>query len=60
MKRFYRPDEVADILGVSTKTVYRLIKEDRLKAVKIRSILRIPERELDKLTRLKKSTIYKK
>jgi len=57
MKRFYRPDEVADILGVSTKTVYRLIKEDRLKAVKIRSILRIHQRELDKLTRLKKSTI---
>jgi excisionase family DNA binding protein len=33
-KRFYRPDEVARLLALSRRTVYRMIKDGRLPAVK--------------------------
>lgn len=34
MKRFYRPDEVAEILQINRRTVYRLLKIGRLTGVK--------------------------
>ena len=55
MKEFYRPDEAAALLDVSKKTIYRLIKEEKLKAVRIRSVLRISRQELERLTRTRKS-----
>ncbi len=33
-KRFFRPDEVAAILALSRRTVYRMIRDGRLAGVK--------------------------
>ena len=33
-KRFFRPDEVAAILDLSRRTVYRMIRDGRLNGVK--------------------------
>ncbi len=33
-KKFFRPDEVAQLLAFSRRTVYRMIKDGRLQAVK--------------------------
>ena len=33
-KRFFRPDEVAAILALSRRTVYRMIRDGRLPGVK--------------------------
>lgn len=33
-KRFFRPDEVAQLLALSRRTVYRMIRDGRLQAVK--------------------------
>jgi excisionase family DNA binding protein len=33
-KRFFRPDEVARLLVLSRRTIYRMIKDGRLQAVK--------------------------
>ncbi len=33
-KRFFRPDEVAGILALSRRTVYRMIKDGRLAGVR--------------------------
>jgi excisionase family DNA binding protein len=56
VKEFYRPDEAAAVLNVSKKTIYRLIKDEKLKAVRIRSILRISRIEIDRISRHKKSS----
>ncbi len=36
-KRFFRPDEVADLLCLSRRTVYRMIKDGRLPGVRFGS-----------------------
>ncbi len=36
-KRFFRPDEVAALLSLSRRTVYRMIKDGRLKGVRLGS-----------------------
>ena len=33
-KRFFRPDEVASILDLSRRTIYRMIRDGRLNGVK--------------------------
>ncbi len=33
-KRFWRPDEVAQVLALSRRTVYRMIRDGRLQGVK--------------------------
>lgn len=33
-KRFFRPDEVAALLALSRRTIYRMIKDGRLPGVK--------------------------
>jgi excisionase family DNA binding protein len=38
--------EVAEMLGVSRNTVYSWIKEGRIKALKFKRIIRIPEKEI--------------
>jgi len=40
-KRYLRIDEVAQYLGISRRTVYRLIEEGALAAVKIRGCSRV-------------------
>jgi excisionase family DNA binding protein len=35
MKRFYRPDEVAVLLPVDKRTIYRWVSEGKLSGVKI-------------------------
>ena len=45
-KRYLRIDEVAQYLGVSRRTVYRLIEEGTLTAVKIRGCSRVRWEEL--------------
>ena len=35
LRQFYRPDEVAQLLLLSRRTIYRLIHDGRLKAVRL-------------------------
>lgn len=42
------PDEAAEICRVSTKTVYRWIKSDDLKAIRLGRIIRITVHELNR------------
>ena len=49
MEDFYTPQEVADKLKVDVRTVYRWIRENRLKAAKVVTLWRIPESELKRL-----------
>lgn len=39
---FYRVDEVAEMLDVSVRTVYRKVAEKEIPSVPIRGIIRIP------------------
>ena len=49
-KRFFRPDEVAAILALSRRTVYRMIRDGRLPGVKWGcGPWRIPRESLDGL-----------
>ncbi len=47
-KRFYRPDEVAGLLALSRRTIYRKIRDGSLKAIKWgdKGPWRIPREEL--------------
>lgn len=49
MEEFYTPQEIAERLKVDIRTVYRWIREDRMKAAKIGRFWRIPESELNRL-----------
>lgn len=44
--RVYTLDEVADIIGVTTRTLYTYIKEGKLKAVKVGRAWRITDKAL--------------
>ncbi len=46
MEKLLTPDQVAELLAISRKTVYRIIKAGKLEAIKVNSILRIPEENL--------------
>lgn len=48
-KRFYRPDEVAVILGVSTRSVQRWAASGVLPSARIGNLLRIPRDQLEAL-----------
>jgi len=50
-KQYYRPDEVATILGYSIKTVYRWIRREVVPSSKILGTYRISKAELNKLLR---------
>jgi excisionase family DNA binding protein len=45
--RYLTPQEVADLLRVSSMTVYRLIKSGEMPAIRVGKAFRIPEDELD-------------
>ena len=46
--RLLTPNEVADLLRVSTMTVYRLIKSEDLRAARIGKSFRISEDDVDR------------
>ena len=46
MEKLLTTDQVAEYLAVSRKTVYRIINAGKLNAIKVESILRIPEESL--------------
>jgi len=47
VKRYYRPDEVAEILRISLKTVYRRIEDGSLPAIQVGAVYRIPVDAVD-------------
>ncbi len=47
MKKYYRPDEVAEMLGVSTRTIYRWIDKKELSAIKIGGTVRVKFLDLE-------------
>lgn len=48
MEDYYTPEEVANKLKIDITTVYRWVKEGRLKAIRVGRLLRIPESELQR------------
>lgn len=48
-KEFLRPDEVAALLQLSMRTVYRRLREGRLSRVKVGGVWRIPSASLKPL-----------
>ena len=55
-KTYFRVDEIAKHFSISCRTVYRMIEDEELPAVKIRGSLRIHRNDLSKYERwLKKN-----
>ena len=48
-KLFYTVDEVAEILGVHSNMVRKLIREDKLKAERVGRLIRIKKETLENL-----------
>lgn len=46
---FYTPHEVAEILRISYKTVYKLLKSGKLESIKIGAHYRVPASAIEKL-----------
>jgi len=51
-KEMYKIKEVARILDISERTVYRLMELQKIRAVKVGGQWRIPRAEIEKYTRL--------
>ena len=49
MEEYFSPQEVSQKLKLNIRTVYKWIKEGRLKAVKLGDLWRIPESEIKRL-----------
>lgn len=49
MENFYTPQEIAVKLKINKRTVYRWIREEKLKAYKVGNLWRVPESEIDRL-----------
>lgn len=49
-EKYYTPEEVAELLKVTRRSVYTWIKEDKIAAVKVGTAWRIPESALDRIT----------
>jgi excisionase family DNA binding protein len=47
-KKMYKVDEVAKMLDVNFRTVYRLMKAGKIRAVKVGGQWRIPKSEIEK------------
>ena len=57
MPKTYTVNEVADILGYSTNSIYTFLKEKRIKGVRVgKGRFRIPEEELSRILHLSKKT----
>ena len=46
LKRYLRIDEVADYFAVSDRTIYRLVDDGDLQAIRIRSCRRVSQEEI--------------
>lgn len=56
-KRFLRPDEVAQVLALSRRTIYRMIRDHRLDAIKpAGGAWRVPRQAVEGL--LSGGTVY--
>ena len=55
-KLFYRVDEVAELLDVSVRTVYRKVAEGVIPSVALRGTVRIPVKEFNEQFRVGAST----
>jgi len=53
-KRLLRPEEVAELLQVSRRTVVRWLKEGRLKGVRVGRLWRVREEDLEMFLRLER------
>lgn len=49
--RFYTIDEVAELLGLSSQTIRKLVKEGRIKAIQLGHAYRIPVESIQYLKR---------
>lgn len=49
--RFFSVDEVAEILGLSSQTIRKLVKEGRIKAIRLGHAYRIPMESIQYLKR---------
>lgn len=49
MENYYTPQEVAQKLKLNVRTLYKWIREGKLKAVKIGDVWRISENDLNRL-----------
>ncbi len=56
-KAFYRPGEIADLFSISKRTVYRLIKCRKLRAIKVGGSIRIPLEEIERLKNKRKESV---
>jgi putative molybdopterin biosynthesis protein len=56
-KKFYRPDEIAQLFGVSRRTIYRLIHRRKLSAIKVGRSVRVPHEELQRLKKRRKNSV---
>lgn len=50
-RKFYRPDEVAKLLKISTRTVRHWAQHGRIPFLKINGVLRLPAQEIDDLVK---------
>lgn len=58
MPKTYTVNEVADILGYSTNSIYTFLKEKRIKGVRVgKGRFRIPEEELSRILHLSKKAV---
>lgn len=53
--RFFSVDEVAEILGLSSQTIRKLVKKGRIKAIRLGHAYRIPMESIEDL----KNEIFK-
>ncbi len=56
MENYYTPQEVANKLKLNVRTLYKWIREGKLKAVKVGDVWRISETELNRLLNKEEST----
>lgn len=49
-EKYYTPDEVAELLKVTRRSVYTWIKDDKIAAVKVGASWRIPASAVEKIT----------
>lgn len=49
LKKTYRPDEVAELLGISLASVYRRIQDGTFPAIQVGSVYRIKREAIDSL-----------
>lgn len=49
MENYYTPKEVSEKLKLNVRTIYKWIREEKLKAVKLGDVWRISESELNRL-----------